>query len=95
MLDGATVENESDVLPAVAAALELGSDINAVNQQGDTALHSAALQGFGRVVELLAANGAALNTKNKRGQTPLTVAMTVPDPSQTTVDILRKLGATE
>jgi len=95
VLDGAKVENESDVLPAVAAALELGSDINAVNQQGNTALHSAALQGFGRVVELLVANGAALNAKNKRGQTPLTVAMTVPNPSQTTVDILRNSGATE
>ena len=42
VLDGAKVEDESDVLPAVAAAIELGSDINAVNSQGETALHSAA-----------------------------------------------------
>ena len=34
VLDGAKVENESDVLPVVAAALELGSDINATNSQG-------------------------------------------------------------
>ena len=95
VLDGARVEDENDVLPVVAAALELGSDINAVNQLGDTALHSAAQQGFSRVVELLVANGAALNTRNKRGQTPLTVAMVVPNPSQPTVDILRKSGATE
>jgi len=95
VLDGATGEGESDVLPAVAAAIEVGSDINAVKQQGNTALHSAALQGFSRVVELLVSNGAALNVKNTRGQTPLTAAMTVPNPSQTTVDILRKSGATE
>jgi uncharacterized protein len=107
VLDGAKVETESDVLPVVAAALELGSDINAVNQQGDTALHSAAFQGFSRVVELLAANGAALNVKNKRGQTPLAAAITATqlradpnDPAatksfQATIDQLRKLGAAE
>ena len=107
VLDGATVETESDVLPAVAAALQLGSDINAVNQQGDTALHSAALQGFGRVVELLAANGAAMNVKNKRGQTPLTAAISAAQVRaapgdaaavksfQATIDQLRRLGAAE
>ena len=35
VLDGATIESESDVLPAVAAALQLGSDINAANQLGE------------------------------------------------------------
>ena len=107
VLDGAKVETESDVLPVVAAALELGSEINAVNQQGDTALHSAAFQGFSRVVELLAGNGAALNVKNKRGQTPLAAAISAAqlrmDPNdaaptksyQATIDQLRKLGAAE
>ena len=107
VLDGAKVEEESDVLPAVAAAIELGSDINAVNSQGETALHSAAAQGFSRVVLLLAEKGADLNVRNKRGQTPLRAAITaaevraVPtDPAavksfQATIDQLRKLGAAE
>ena len=107
VLDGAKVEVESDVLPAVAAAIELGSDINAVNAQGETALHSAAAQGFSQVVLLLAEKGSDLNVRNKRGQTPLTAAITaaqlraVPgEPAsvkslQATIDQLRKLGATE
>jgi len=106
-LDGARVEDESDVLPAVAAALELGSDINAVNQQGDSALHSAAAQGFSRVVQLLAEKGSDLNVRNKRGQTPLAAAMsaarvraTPSDPAavksfEATIQLLRKLGAAE
>jgi ankyrin repeat protein len=107
VLDGATVESEDDVLPAVAAAIELGSDINAVNAQGETALHSAASQGFSRVVQLLAEKGADLHVRNKRGQTPLTAAITAAqaraisgEPAsvksfQATIDQLRKLGASE
>ena len=107
VLDGAKVEVESDVLPVVAAALELGSDINATNSQGETALHSAATQGFSRVVLLLAEKGADLNIRNKRGQTPLAAAIAaarvraVPGDeetvksSQATITQLRKLGATE
>ena len=95
------------MLPAVAAAIELGSDINAVNSQGETALHSAAAQGFSQVVLLLAEKGSDLNVRNKRGQTPLTAAITaaqlraVPgEPAsvksfQATIDQLRKLGAAE
>ena len=76
VLDGAKVEDESDVLPVVAAAIELGSDINGTNTQGETALHSAAAQGLSRVVLLLAEKGAELNVRNKRGQTPLAAAIT-------------------
>ena len=105
VLDGAVVETEDDVLPAVAAAIELGSNINAINQQGETALHSAAAQGFSRVVALLAEKGAELNIRNKRGQTPLGSAiiaaqLRAADPATVksfpaTIDQLRKLGATE
>jgi ankyrin repeat protein len=107
VLDGAKVEDENDVLPVVVAAIELGSDINATNSQGETALHSAATQGFSRVVLLLAEKGADLNIRNKRGQTPLTAAIAAaavragPGDAaaeksfQATINQLRKLGATE
>jgi ankyrin repeat protein len=107
VLDGAKVEDEGDVLPAVAAAIELGSDINATNSQGETALHSAATQGFSRVAGLLAEKGADLNIRNKRGQTPLRAAITAAEaravpgdaaalkPFQATIDLLRKSGAAE
>jgi ankyrin repeat protein len=108
VLDGARIEDEGQVLQGVKTALSLGADINAVNQQGDTALHSAAAQGFNQVVQLLADSGAALSVKNKRGLTPLSLAVRgaaqgkgaeaalESDQSgspQSTVDLLKKLGA--
>ena len=75
VIDGGVVEPESVVAPAVAAALELGADVNAANQAGDTALHTAAARGLDTVVQLLADKGAQLNAKNKRGLTPLAALM--------------------
>jgi len=110
--DGGVVEDESRVLPAVTVALAADPDVNAVNKAGDTALHSAAFQGFNKVVQLLVDKGADVNVKNKRGQTPLG-ALTAPrgrgavDPdgagdaygvsaeSQSTVTLLKKLGAVQ
>jgi ankyrin repeat protein len=75
VIDGGVVEPESAVLESVAAALELGADVNASNQAGDTALHTAATRGLNTVVQLLADKGAQLNAKNKRGLTPLAALM--------------------
>ena len=86
VIDGAVVEPESAVLKAVAAAVDLGADVNAANQAGDTALHAAATRGFNTVVQLLADKGAGLNAKNKRGLTPLAALM----PANTAV---RRRGA--
>jgi uncharacterized protein len=57
-LDGAKIENEDQVLQGVKTALALGSDINAVNKKGETALRAAEGQGFKQVVELLRSAGA-------------------------------------
>jgi uncharacterized protein len=75
VIDGGVVEPESAVLPTVAAALDLGADVNAASQAGDTALHAAATRGLNSVVQLLADKGAQLNAKNKRGLTPLAALM--------------------
>jgi ankyrin repeat protein len=75
VIDGGVVEPESAVLSTVAAALEIGADVNAANQAGDTALHTAAARGLNSVVQLLADKGAQLNAKNKRGLTPLASLM--------------------
>ena len=51
---------------------ELKLDPNAANDQGDTALHVAH---SGDIVRYLADHGAKVETKNKRGQTPLAIAL--------------------
>jgi len=61
---------------AIALLLDLGLDINAANDNGDTALHVAVTgRGAPEIVRVLIARGANLDAKNKRGQTPLAAAM--------------------
>jgi ankyrin repeat protein len=97
MLDGGKAEPDSQVLEAVSAAIALGSDINAVNPLGDTALHIASTQGYVEVVRLLAGSGADLNVRNAKGLTPLgaLLAAKTGGKRQNIVDLLRSLGATE
>jgi ankyrin repeat protein len=82
----------------------MGVDVNAVDTAGETALHDAARQRFDAVIQFLADSGANLNLRNKKDQTPLGVLLTeipeVPPGTeslnrQSTIDLLRKLGATE
>ena len=67
-----------EVVAAVKLALELGSgDPNAVNTNGDTAMHGAAYKHVAGAVPLLVAAGADINvwnTKNHLGWTPLRIA---------------------
>ena len=81
-------------------AWELGNDVNATNQAGETALHGAAHIRSDALVQFLVEKGASLNVKNRRGETPLFIAeRTVSAGSapvigrSTTGDLLRKLGA--
>jgi len=60
---------------AVAAALELDADVDAANDAGDTALHAAASHGMNSVIELLTSRGADLRAENRRGQTPVALAV--------------------
>ncbi|HEV8540970.1 MAG TPA: ankyrin repeat domain-containing protein, partial [Verrucomicrobiae bacterium] len=68
---------EEEALEAVQLAIELGGDVNAVDKNGETAMHGAAYKSFPKVVELLARKGAKIdvwNHKNKWGWTPLLIA---------------------
>jgi ankyrin repeat protein len=62
---------ESDALQSVKLCLELGINVNAVNEKNQTALHGAADRGADRIVQYLAENGAKLDVKDQKGLTPL------------------------
>jgi len=67
---------ESEVLEAVQVALELGGDVDAVDNQGETAMHGAAYKHGPSVVRLLYEAGADItvwNRTNERGWRPLDI----------------------
>jgi len=95
--DSETVIPEANHLEAVRLCLELGHDINAANNGGNTALHAAAYAGLDQMVQFLVDRGASVNARNKKGETPTKIAdgfeqaaMLYTRPS--TAALLRKLG---
>jgi len=75
---GEDAGTESEVLEAVQVALDLGADINAVDNNGETAMHAAAYKNLPKVVKFLAAKGARIelwNRNDKFGWTPLAIAV--------------------
>jgi uncharacterized protein len=70
---------EGQVLAAVKMAVDLGADVNAVNEKGQTALHGAVYMGYPEVIKYLASKGADLNAKDMYGQTPVTIALGDPE----------------
>jgi ankyrin repeat protein len=68
---------EPEVLEAAKMLLRLGADVNAVDANGETAMHGAALKNLPKVVQFLADNGAKVevwNKENRFGSTPLMIA---------------------
>jgi uncharacterized protein len=63
-------ESPARWLESVELCLELGADVNAVNEMGLTAVHGAANRGSDDIIELLARHGARLDTPDKQGRTP-------------------------
>ncbi len=74
---GEEAGTELEAIEAVKLALKLGADVNAVDDNGETAMHGAAYQSLPKVVQLLSEKGAKIevwNRKNKYGWTPLLIA---------------------
>ncbi len=74
---GEDAGTEAEVLEAVQLALDLGADVNAVDDKGETAMHGAAYKNLPAVVGLLAASGSDIEVwarKNQFGWSPLTIA---------------------
>ena len=89
---------ESEALQAVKMLLDLGADINAVDNNGDTAMHGAAYGNYPLVVKLLADRGAdpqIWKERNKFGRTPLFIAEgyhgRLPRPDKPTIDAVTRL----
>jgi ankyrin repeat protein len=68
-------KTEAEIVDAIKICLDAGTDINAVESNGRTALHGAAQKGYDQVVRFLAERGAKLDIKDRRGFTPLDAAM--------------------
>ena len=90
--------SDSEALEAVKLCAELGLDVDAAMDNGDSALHGAALRGVDSIVKFLVEKGAKLDAETKAGLTPLDIAMgKVPtgaprDPHPTTVTLIKELG---
>jgi uncharacterized protein len=63
-------ESPARWLEAVQLCLELGLDVNAVNEMGLSAVHGAANRGSDDIIELLARRGARLDVADTQGRTP-------------------------
>jgi ankyrin repeat protein len=75
---GEDAGTEREVLDAVQVALSFGGDVNAVDNNGETAVHGAAYKNLSNVVKFLVAKGARIdvwNRPNKFGWTPLAIAV--------------------
>jgi uncharacterized protein len=75
---------------------ELGMDVNAEDEDGNTAVHNAASRGDNEMIQYLVSKGADVKKVNRRGQTTVDMAngpvqRTQPYPE--TIKLLESLGA--
>ncbi len=100
--------NQSDsersrlALEAVKTAVEMGVDVNARTEKGQTAMHMAAFIGADEIVQYLYDQGAEVNVSDNYGETPWSMASGISPViryqglygnHESTAALLRKLGA--
>ncbi len=69
--------SEPEALEVIEILLKVGADVNAVDRNGETAMHGAAYRNHPKVVQFLADKGARIgvwNRPNQSGLTPLVIA---------------------
>ena len=69
--------SEAEAIETIKLLLELGLDVNAVDENGETAIHGAAYQNWPKLIQFLVASGADVsvwNRRNRWGWTPLLIA---------------------
>jgi ankyrin repeat protein len=90
-------ESPEKWLEAVKLCLDLGVDVNAVNQMGLAAVHGAANRGSDDIIELLVSRGARLDIADKEGRTPAAwaegvfLATNSPVAKPSTIALLKRL----
>lgn len=92
---------EAELLEAVKVLIAAGTDVNAVDDAGETPLHFGA-QASDDIVKYLADKGAKLDVKDKKGRTPVEMALGIglhghaggpPTVREGTANLLRQLIA--
>jgi ankyrin repeat protein len=68
-------KTQAEAIDAIQLLIDHGADVNAAANDGRTAVHGAALQGYDDVIKFLAAHGADLTAKDHKGFTPLDTAL--------------------
>lgn len=74
---GEVAGTEDEVVECLEWLVKIGADVNAVDKNGETAMHGAAYKNLPKAVEFLSTHGAKIevwNQKNKQGSTPLLIA---------------------
>jgi ankyrin repeat protein len=100
----ARFRNESQCIEAGKLLLAAGANVNAHRDNGQTALHGAALWGWSDFVQFLADSGADLQAVDRDGMKALDIALgkvgvsgrigiSTPEPHQETAALLQKLAA--
>jgi ankyrin repeat protein len=84
------------LIDAVKYCVELGNDVNAVDNRGFTPLHGAAYLGDNQMINYLASLGAKVDAKSKTGDSPADMAngpTRFGQPHPESVALLEKLGS--